>query len=413
MPTEPAQTAPPPSRSSVRPLDAAPFVNPFDPAVQADPEPVFTELRARTSVARTPLGASVLRRDAVHRLLADPRLVSAVPFLARAQTGGQEIELLGETILAMDGVDHTRLRRLVARSFTPRAADRHRPTMSALANDLVDGFAPHGRCEFVPDFADHYPIEVMCEVLGVPRDDHSLFARWGDSLTYVLSLELGSHLDEVIRAADELGAYVDGLVDDRRITPRDDLVTDLVQASEDGDRLSAAELRTMIAALLFAGYDTTRNQLGHALFIFTHHPDQWSLLGERPELASQAVDEVMRLHGAVVGVPRISNAEVEVDGWLIPAGTVVFLSLASANRDDTFFDEPLRFDITANRGPHLTFGGGPHYCLGANLARAEMTEALQILSRRLPGLRLGGEVTWRADTGITGPTHLPLEFERT
>lgn len=413
MAAEPAPTPSPISGSAVRPLDAAPFVNPFDPAVQADPEPVFTALRAETAVVRTPLGASVLRRDAAHRLLSDPRLVSAVPFLARAQTGGAEIDMLGEAILAMDGEDHTRLRRLVARSFTPRAADRQRAAMRNLANDLVDTFAPRGRCEFVADFADHYPIEVMCEVLGVPRADHPLFARWGDSLTYVLSLELGNHLDEVRQAADGLGSYVDGLVEDRRTVPRDDLVTELVQASEDGDRLSPRELRTMIAALLFAGYDTTRNQLGHALFIFTHHPEQWILLDEHPELANQAVDEVMRLHGAVVGVPRITTAEVEVEGWLIPSGTVVFLAISSANRDDAYYDEPLRFDITVERPPNLTFGGGPHYCLGANLARAEMAEALQVLARRLPGLRLAGDVAWRTDTGITGPTHLPLEFQPT
>ena len=167
----------------------------------------------------------------------------------------------------------------------------------------------------------------------------------------------------------------------------------------------------MIGGLLFAGYDTTRNQLGHALFRFALAPDQWSILAERPELAGQAVDEVMRLHGAVVGVPRIAAAEVEVDGWVIPPRTLVFLSLASANRDDTVFDDPLRFDITARRPPHLSFGGGPHYCLGANLARAEMEEALRILSRRLCNLRVGGEVSWRAGTAITGPSSLPLTFE--
>ena len=179
-------------------------------------------------------------------------------------------------------------------------------------------------------------------------------------------------------------------------SPREDLVTELVQAGEDGDRLSGRELRAMIGGLLFAGYDTTRNQLGHALFRFALAPDQWSLLAEHPELAGQAVDEVMRLHGAVVGVPRIAAAEVEVDGWVIPPRPLVFLSLASANRDDTFFDDPLRFDITARRPQHLSFGGGPHYCLGANLARAEMEEALRILSQRLLNLRLDGEASWRA-----------------
>ena len=397
--------------SARRTLDSAPFLNPFDPAVQADPEPVFSELRARTSVARTPLGASVLRRDAVHALLGDSRLVTALPFLTQSQLGGdQPSALLSDIILAKDGVEHTRLRRLVARSFTPRAADRHRVTMRNLTNALVDAFASEGRCEFIADFVDHYPIAVMCEVLGVPREDHSRFARWGESLTYILSLEIANHLDEIARAAEGLDLYIDHLVENRRAAPRKDLVTELVQASEDGDRLSGRELRAMIGGLLFAGYDTTRNQLGHALFRFALAPDQWSMLAERPELAGQAVDEVMRLHGAVVGVPRIAAAEVEVDGWVIPAQTLVFLSLASANRDDTVFDDPLQFDITARRPQHLSFGGGPHYCLGANLARAEMEEALRILSQRLCNLRLGGEVSWRAGTAITGPSYLPLTF---
>ena len=387
-------------------------MNPFDPVVQADSEAVFTELRSRTSVARTPLGASVLRRDAVHRLLGDQRLVSAVQFLLQAQVGSEaSVATLRDTILAMDGSDHTRLRRLVARSFTPRAADKHRATMRSLTYALVDSFSP-GRCEFIAEFADRYPIQVMCEVLGVPRQDHQLFAQWGKALTHMLSLDIRSHVDEIAHAAAALGSYVDQLVEARRAEPLDDLVSELVEVGEDGDRLNGRELRAMIAGLLFAGYETTCNQLGHALFTFTCFPDQWTLLAAHPELAGQAVDEVMRLHGAVTGVPRITTAEIEVDGWMIPPGTVVFLSLASANRDEAVFDEPLRFDITAQRPPHLGFGGGPHYCLGANLARAEMEEALRILPGRLPHLHLDGDVEFRTATAISGPTRLPLSFQR-
>jgi len=397
----------------VRALEDAPFLNWLDPDVQADPEPVYTELRERTAVVRTPLGASVLRREPVHRLLADPRLVTAIPYLVRFQgvDDGPLAELLGATVIAMDGPDHMRLRRLVARSFTPRPADQHRPVMRALVSELLDGFAESGRCEFVTDFADHYPVQVICEVLGVPRKDHPLFARWGEALTYLLSLELSPHLPEVEQAAGELSAYIDLLVDDRRRHPRDDLVTSLVEASEDGDRLSPLELRAMIGGLLFAGYDTTRNQLGHAMFTFCHHPEQWALLAANPDLASQAVDEVMRLVGAVSGVPRITTEDLDVDGWEIPAGTVIFLTVASANRDESAYDDPLSFDITANRAPHLTFGAGPHYCLGANLARAEMEEALRILPTRLRNLRLDDEPSWREGTGISGPTHLPLAFD--
>jgi cytochrome P450 len=384
----------------------------FDPVVQADPEPHYADLRSRTAVARKPLGAAILRRAEVRELLADPRFVTSIPFLVSMQGVGDGwvSEMISSSVIAIEGADHTRLRRLVSRSFTPAAAGRHRPTMQALTNELIDGFAETGRCEFVSEFADHYPVQVICEVLGTPREDHDRFARWGNALTWVLSLELGAHLDEIESAASALGTYIEEMVADRREHPREDLVTSLVQASDDGDRLSAVELFSMISGIVFAGYDTTRNQLGQALFTFARHPDQWALLAEQPELAPQAVDEVMRLVGAVSGVPRIALEDAEIDGWLIPAGTVVFASVASANRDESTFDDPLVFDITAEREGHLTFGGGPHYCLGVHLARAEMEEALRILAARLPDLRLDGEPQWRTGTGIAGPDELRLRF---
>jgi cytochrome P450 len=372
----------------------------------------MVDLRGRTAVVRMPLGASVIRRDPVRQLLADPRLVSSIPALVRIQgvDDGPLHDMVASSVIAVDGPDHTRLRRLVSRSFTPTAAGRHRPTMRALVNELVDGFVAAGRCEFVADFADHYPVQVICEVLGVPREDHDDFARWGDELTFILSLELSSHLEAVTHAVEELQGYVEGLIADRRARPRDDLVTSLVQASEDGDRLSSLELFSMIGGILFAGYDTTRNQLGMAMAKFCDHPDQWKLLAEQPELAPRAVDEVMRLVGAVSGVPRVAMEDLEIDGWSIPAGTLVFLSVASANRDEAVFDDSLVFDITAEREAQLTFGGGPHYCLGVHLARAEMEEALRILPGRLPNLRLDGDAVWRLGTGIQGPSVLPLAF---
>lgn len=397
----------------MRELHEAPMLDMFDPVMVSDPEPVYAALRAQTSVARTPLGATVLRRDAVHSLLGDRRLVSSIPHLVRMQGGGDGAigDLLASSVIAVDGADHTRLRRLVSRAFTPSAANRHRPMMRAIVSELVDGFTGAGRCEFVSAFADHYPVRVICGVLGVPEEDHERFAAWGEAITYMLSLELSAHMDEVTGAVEGLGAYVTDLVEQRRADPRDDLVTELVQASEDGDRLSNDELLSMIGGLLFAGYDTTRNQLGQALFMFCQHPDQWALLARKPKLAPAAVNESMRLVGAVSGIPRVTLEDVEVDGWRIPAGTIVFLSLASANRDEGYFDDGLSFDITAERETHFTFGGGPHYCLGANLARAEMEEAMAVLADRMTGMRLDGDPQWREGTGIGGPSRLPLAFD--
>jgi cytochrome P450 len=379
---------------------------------QAEAGKLLTDLRAVSSVVRNPLGATIIRREAVHKLLSDPRLVSSIPHLLRLQgvSEGRLADMMSSSVIAVDGDDHTRLRRLVSRAFTPRAASLHRPAMRALVAELTDRFAGRGRCEFVSEFADHYPVQVICEVLGVPRDDHELFARWGDALTFALSLQLSSHRDEVEQASQALSDYVERLVAARKVRPREDLVSNLVQASEDGDRLSPMELFSMIGGLLFAGYDTTRNQLGQAMVIFAQHPEQWALLGAHPELASGAVDEVMRLVGAVSGVPRVTLEDVEVDDWLIPASTLVFLLVASANRDEAFFDDPGGFDITRQGETHLTFGAGPHYCLGANLARAEMEEALTVLPRRLRDLRFESDPVWRVGTGILGPSELALAF---
>jgi len=320
---------------------------------------------------------------------------------------------VSSSLLAIDGADHARVRRLVSRSFTPRAADVHRPAMQTLVEELVAAFAGTGRCEFLTDFADHYPVQVICHLLGVPAEDHEQFARWGDSLTHVLSLELMLHLDEVTDAMNGLQQYMSGVIADRKHHPRNDLLSELIAAHDHDDRLSETELRALIGGLLFAGYDTTRNQLAIAMTLFAEHLDQWKLLAERPELAPAAVEEVMRVAGVVSVTPRLALADVTVDGWLIPKGTLVMLGLGAANHDGTAYVDAHDFDITVTREPHMTFGGGPHYCLGANLARAEMQVALPILARRLPDVALDGEPTWRGTTGIYGPTRLPLRFTPT
>lgn len=399
----------------MQPISEAPFVNPFDPVVRADPEATYGRLRKETSLVQTPLGVSVIGRDAAHRILTEPTVLHGLAVLGGLQggAGGQLNELLSATVLAQDGEDHARIRRLVSRSFTPKAADRHRGRMRELTEELVDGFAARGTCELVSEFADHYPVQVICEVLGVPREHHEDFARWGDVLTYVLSLEIMSHRAEIEVAIGELNSYLTELIHDRTAQPRDDLVTSLVRASDGGDRLNEVELRALIGGLLFAGYDTTRNQLGFALYLFTQHPEQWARLAEDPALAPRAVNEVMRMASVVDGTIRIATVPLEVDGWELPQGTFIHLSLASANRDEAIFDAPARFDITRDGPAHLSFGAGPHFCLGANLARAEMEEALRILARRLPDVALDGEPVWRTDTGITGMSHLPLRFTPT
>jgi cytochrome P450 len=284
--------------------------------------------------------------------------------------------------------------------------------MCELATALADQFVG-GRCELMADFADRYPIQMICELLGVPREDYDRFGRWSNALTWVLSLEVGAHLAEVGEGLIGIGEYIEAFIAERRRRPEDDLVTALIQAEDGGDRLSGSELRTLIASLLFAGYDTTRNQLGIGLFLFAQFPAQWRLLGERPDLAPKAVEEILRFQGTVAVAPRVARETLEIGGYEVPAGTIVTLSTAAANHDPAVHVSPERFDITADREPPLTFGGGPHYCLGANLARAEMQEALRVLARRMPDLRVVGDIQWLPRIGIFGPIQLPLVFTPT
>jgi len=401
------------SYGSMKSLDDAPFLNFFEPDFQADPATFIDRIRAESCLARTPIGAMVVEHAAVEAMLADPRLNSSLLPFVRLQglSDGPIFELLSRALLSVDGEDHTRLRKLVSRAFTPRSVEMLRSSMRTLSAELVDGFAADGRCEFMTAFADRYPIQMICELLGVPREDHERFGKWANGLTWLLSLEVGTRMPEIEAAFLGLAGYLEEFIEQRRSRPCDDLVTRLIQAEDGGDRLSPIELRSMIGALLFAGYDTTRNQLGIAMALFAQHPAQWRLLGGNPGLVNRAVEEVLRFMGTVTVAPRITCAEVEIGGYRIPPGTLLTLSTGAANHDPAAHDQPGLFDIAAERPlPPLTFGGGPHYCLGANLARAEMQESLAILCKRLPDLELDGEAQWRPRTGIFGPTHLPLRF---
>jgi cytochrome P450 len=349
----------------------------------------------------------------VQALLADRRLRSPViPFIEmQGVTDGLVHERMSVVPLAMDGPDHIRIRTIVRKAFVPSAVDRHRPLMRDLLASLIQPVLDDGRCDFTAVVAEHYPIQVMCHVLGVPTADHEDMTTWIKAIAWTLSLQLAEHRDEAETGMKELDDYVGELIASRRRRPTDDLVTELVQIEEAGDRLSDNELRSLIIGLLFAGYDTTRNQLGLAVHAFAHHPEQWALLATDPDLAAPAVEEVMRYHGAVNVAPRLVAEDFELDGYRFTAGTMLFLSTAAANHDPAVTTAPERFDITAHRDQQqLTFGGGPHYCLGAWLARAEMQEALPLLARAMPGLALDGEPVWRPAGGIFGPDALPIRW---
>lgn len=396
----------------MRTLDDAPILEDMYMAVDPERAAQYEEMRARSWLVQGPIGGVVIDREHVQVLLNDRRLRSPLVTFIEMQgvTEGVLHDRMCKTLLAIDGDDHTRLRKLVRKAFIPSAVDRHRRVMRDILDSLVKPVLAQGRCDFTDGIAEHFPIQVMCDVLGVPVEDHEDFTTWIKAIAWTLSLELAARFDEAEAGMKQLDDYVTGLVAARRRTPRDDLVTELVEAEEQGDRLSDDELRSLIIGLLFAGYDTTRNQLGLGMWLFARHPDQWALLAERPELAPRAVEEVMRFAGAVDSAPRMVAEDFELDGYLLTAGTLLFLSTAAANYDPAAFESPGTFDITAERQPQLTFGGGPHYCLGAHLARAEMQEAFPVLAQAMPGLELDGEPVWRPPSGIFGPDHLPIRF---
>ena len=372
---------------------------------------------ARTEhwLARTEMGYQVTHLQDVTAILRDKRFHSVLSVIQRAPelADTEWAESRRQSILTMEGDNHARLRRLVAPAFTPASANRLRPTMRAVVNELFDRVAGQGECELVADVCEPYPIPIICELLGAPPQDWKLFSSWATDIFRIFNNNLVEDLPLIQRAGLELTEYVTEMIAERRTDPRDDLLSDLIAIEEEGDRLSTEEMTMLAQAVLMAGTDTTRNQLACSVALFSEHPDQWALLAERPELAGRAVEESMRYLGAVRGTARIASEDIIYRDVLFPQGTLVSTSLAGANRDPEAFDDPDVFDITRERATaQMTFGAGIHFCMGAALARAELQEALPLLARRMPGLARNGDIEWKPSTfGIWGPARLPLRFE--
>jgi cytochrome P450 len=365
-------------------------------------------------LVRTPGGYMVTSYEDSVALLRDRRFFQFAAKLAEF-AGITDPEFLARrrpSILATEGDEHSRLRRLVAPAFTPKAADRFRPAMRAVLERLIDPHLPTGRIELVADVCEPYPIPIICRLLGAPEEDWKLFSRWAADLLRVFNFNFGEDLPIIMAAQDEVGAYVREMIERRRHDPGDDLLTDLITAEESGDRLSTEELESMAVAVLVAGTDTTRNQLACSVALLTEYPDQWAMLAERPELAPRAVEESMRYLGAIGGTMRFASEDVEFKGIHFPKDTVIATSFVAGNLDERVYREPERFDITREASsPQLTFGSGIHYCLGAWLARAELQEALPMLAQRLPDIAVDGAIEWKPNTvGIWGPAKLPLTF---
>ena len=390
----------------------APYLDLSDPEFAIDSEQV-AEARERSWYARTNYGLAVLRYEEVGELLKDRRLRQgswAWPALNGVEAGPL-VDWWNGSLLNLEGDDHRRLRKLLNPAFTPGLVNGLAPRFRELATELIDAFAPRGRCEFVSEFAEPYAARVIATMLGIPEGEWKRLADLSSDLGLFLGVTIARDLDRIEAGLKGLYGYADELIAERLDAPLEDFVTTLIQAQADEDRLTQDELRVSVVLLIFGGMDTTRNQLGLAMQTFMAHPDQWRLLAERPELGSAAVEEVMRVNPTVTWITREALEDIEFEGLEIAKGTTIHLLSGAAGSDPRAFPEPT-FDITAEERPrHYGFGGGVHHCIGHFVARGDMSAALPLLAARLRDPRPDGEVRSLPRSGNTGRVELPIAFE--
>ena len=371
----------------------------------------LAETSQRGWLAKSPLAYIVLDHDSGEFFLRSR--ATAFPGRQIAEffgvTGGPLADHIDANILNLTGEQHRRLRALVGPAFTPRRADRWRPVMRGFLEDLWSQAAPNGSCDFVAAVARPFPSLTIATVLGAPHQDAGRLQEWSSWVQRQFDIRaLSTNRDDIEQAVVEVQDYVTALLQDRRAAPADDLISELLAARDQGDRLSAAECVQLVANLLAGGIDTTTAQLAHAVRLFAGHPAQWALVAADPALASRAVDEVLRFEPVTPFTARICLEQIEHRDVIFPAGTIVAVCAERANREGGAGEE---FDITATRDARLlTFGAGTHYCLGSNLARAELEEALAFLAPRTPDLAFDGPAQLGGVEGIYGIDKLPITW---
>ncbi|MBQ6642120.1 MAG: cytochrome P450 [Saccharopolyspora sp.] len=391
---------------------------PFSEPERLDPEPLFAALRAQQPLIRVrlPYGEPAwlaTRYDDVKLVLGDPR------FSRAAGVGRDEPRMrphLGATgnILSKDPPEHSRLRRLVMKAFTQRRVERLRPRAQEIADGLVDRMVAAGTpADLVEDFALPLPITVICELLGVPFEDRADFRVWSDAFLSTTKFTP----EQVRECVDLLREYMTGLIAERREEGRDDLLSALVAARDEDDRLSEDEMLSLAESLLVAGHETTASQIPNFVYVLLRHPDQLAQLRADLTAVPRAVEELMRFVplGVGAGTPRYALEDVELGGVTVHAGEPVLPTTTSANRDESVYTDPERLDLEREaQASHVGFGHGPHHCLGAPLARMELQVALDTLLRRLPGLRFAGSedgIEWKNGLSTRGPAHMPVTWD--
>ena len=392
----------------------------FEEGMQAeDPYTGFRELRETQPVNLTPDGTWRLSRyDDIRRLLREvPTGVRRTNGLLPGQT--EEVPGSGLFMLLQDPPTHTRLRKLVSKAFTPRAIESWRPRVQSITNQLLDRVAEKGSMDLVADLALPVPATLICELLGIPAEDQGRFTQWTADATHGLLTLRGLGDEEmqarVAEAGMSLVAYFSDLIEGRRGNPGDDLLSALISAEEEGEKLSPLELMSQSIGLLIAGFETTIGLIGNGLTTLIRHPEELEKLRADPGLIVSAVEECLRYAGPILVTVRVLHEDSQFGDYVIPIDTEVVALLAAGNRDPDHFENPERFDVTRytegkNAAPHLSFGGGAHLCLGAHLARLETQVAIGTLVRRFDGLTLQSESTEWGRSLFRVPGRIPVRF---
>ncbi|HET6811595.1 MAG TPA: cytochrome P450 [Acidimicrobiales bacterium] len=391
-----------------------PTLDPADPELRgARFHQQLAELVRHSWLARTALGVIVLDREVALEMLRDRRMSFPAVELIQLQgiNDGPVFERVANGLLAQNGEAHARLRRLLTPAFTPAAVERLRPGIHDHAARLWDAVAEDGGCDFVSALARRLPSMVIADLLGAPGE-HERMASYSEHLQSIFDPTLLAGRAALEAVYMDAYHWIEELVDARRRHPGDDLASALVAAEAEGDRLSHDECVSLIASVISGGTDTTQAQLAHGMRLFCEHPEQWQLLARDPSLAAAAANEVVRFEPITPFTARLVREETTYRDVVFPAGTVVFLCSATANRDPAVFSEPETFDITTPRPPGavLTFGNGPHLCPGAHLARAELTELYGFLAPRMSDPVLAEEPVLGAPVGIYPVESLKISF---
>jgi cytochrome P450 len=380
--------------------------------MRRDPFPVYEHMRSASPVLHVPpLDLwMIFDHDGAKRALHDHDVFGS----SMEPTGRSSLDWF----IFFDPPRHTKLRGLIMRAFTPRVVAELEPRIRALASELLDRTIERGQMDLVEDFGAPLPMMVIADMLGIPPADRQQLVRWGEVILG-LSMDLVGG-EEGARAVSaygavtaEMAAYLAGLVAERRVAPKDDLLTRLVQAEVDGDRLTDQEMLGFFQLLLVAGSETTTNLIDNAILCFLDHPDQLARLRAEPALLPSAIEEVLRYRSPVQAMFRVTRRDIELRGQRIPAGKLVLPMIGAANRDPAQFRDPGRFDIARDPNPHIAFGHGIHFCVGAPLARLEARVALTELLARAQGIELAGDHTWepRKALHVHGPARLPIRFQ--